>query len=166
MFKGTGLTALYIYQDPKTLLNNKIGKSDEADIQKSYARSHGKDDETVTIASRSRHIGRKLQTQTNTASPPGINIAPSEYPSITSRLTHESSEDDGSPLLGGASLYLDPAGDDISILDDNASLPGGGVYPSGYDSLGVSTATGHASASKVKKSTSILTQYFNATLNK
>ena len=53
-----------------------MGNIDEADLQKAYTRVQGKDDETVTIASRSRQIGRNLQIQTKIAPPPGLNIAP------------------------------------------------------------------------------------------
>ena len=61
-------------------------------------------------------------------SPPGLNIAPVEYPSIKSGLNQETSEDNDDSLLGGASLALDPAGDDISFLGDGASLSGGDLY--------------------------------------
>ena len=54
MFVGTGLKELDLYQDPRSALKNKIGKFDEADLQKAYARERGKYDETVTISSRSR----------------------------------------------------------------------------------------------------------------
>ena len=53
MFKGTGITALYLYQDPQAVFNNKMGNFYETDLQKSYAWTQGKDDETVTIAGRS-----------------------------------------------------------------------------------------------------------------
>ena len=64
-----------------------MGNFDEADLQKTYARAQGKDDKTATIASISRQIGRKLQAHTQILSPPGLNIAPAKYPSITSGLT-------------------------------------------------------------------------------
>ena len=67
---------------------------DEADIQGYYARSQLKDYETVTIAIRSRQIGRKLQARKNKTSPPCLNIAPSKYSSISSVLTQESPEDE------------------------------------------------------------------------
>ena len=69
-------------------------------------------------------------------------------------------------LLCRASLALEPTGDDISLLGDEASLTGGGVYPPGDESLLYLTATGHTKESKVKQSTSLLTQEFNATLKK
>ena len=50
MFEGTSLTEIYLDQDPQAALKNKMGKFDEADIQKAYARTQGKYDETVTIA--------------------------------------------------------------------------------------------------------------------
>ena len=53
MFEGTGLTAFDLYQDSQDALKNKIGNFDDANLQKDYARAQGKDDETVTIASRS-----------------------------------------------------------------------------------------------------------------
>ena len=49
MFEGTGLTALYLYQDPQAALKNKMGNLDEEDLQKAYARAQGKYDEAVTI---------------------------------------------------------------------------------------------------------------------
>ena len=49
MFEVTGPPSLYLYQDPQSALKNKMGKFYEADIQKAYTRSQGKDDETVTI---------------------------------------------------------------------------------------------------------------------
>ena len=64
-----------------------MGNFDEAGLRKSYAWSQGKYDETVTIASRSRQIGRKMQSQTKTAFPTGLNIAPSEDHSIKSGIT-------------------------------------------------------------------------------
>ena len=66
-----------------------MGNIDEADLQKAYTRVQGKDDETVTIASISHQIGRKLQTRTKTAPPPGFNITPAKDPYITSGLTKE-----------------------------------------------------------------------------
>ena len=36
MFKGTGLTALYLDQDPQAALKNKMGNFDEAYLQKAY----------------------------------------------------------------------------------------------------------------------------------
>ena len=87
MFEGTVLTALYIDQDPQAVLKNKMGNFDEAYLQKYYARAQGKDDEKVTIASISLQIGKKPQARTKTASPPGLNIAPSKDPYITSGLT-------------------------------------------------------------------------------
>ena len=85
-----------------------MGYFDEADNRKAYARAQDKDDETLTITSRSHQIGRKLQAWKNTAPPAGFNIAPSEYPSNTSGLTQEFVEDEDTILLGGASLALDP----------------------------------------------------------
>ena len=76
-----------------------MGNFDEADLQKFYAQSQGKDDETVTIASRSRHIGRKFQAHSKTASPLGLNISPVDDPSIISVLTQDSTEDDDTYLL-------------------------------------------------------------------
>ena len=52
MFDGTSFTVLDIYQYPQAMLKNKMGKFNEEDIQKSDAWAQGKDDETVTIASR------------------------------------------------------------------------------------------------------------------
>ena len=49
MFKDTGITALYLYQDPQAALKNKMGNLDEEDLQKAYARAQGKYDEAVTI---------------------------------------------------------------------------------------------------------------------
>ena len=62
MFKGTSLMALYLDQDPQYELKNKMANFDEADLQKAYAWALYKDEETVTIASRLRKIGRKIQT--------------------------------------------------------------------------------------------------------
>ena len=143
-----------------------MGNFDEAYLQKSYARAQGKDDETVTIVSRSRQIGRKLKIQKNTAPPPGFNIAPSKYSSITSGLTQEADEYEYVSLLGVSSLALDLAGDNISLLINYYSLISGNVYPPGDASLRVSTATGHTSASKLKQATSLLTQELNATVKK
>ena len=36
MFEGTGLTALYLDQDPQAALKNKMGNFDEAYLQKAY----------------------------------------------------------------------------------------------------------------------------------
>ena len=83
----------------------------------------------------------------------GFIVAPSKDPSITSGLTQKAAEYEGASLLVGASLSLDPSGDDISLLGDEASLKGGGVYSPGGVSLGDSTATGHTSTSKVKQAT-------------
>ena len=58
MLESTGIMELYIDQDPQAALKNKMLNSDEADLQKSHARSQGIDDETVTLTSRSRQIGR------------------------------------------------------------------------------------------------------------
>ena len=102
---------------------------DEADLQKAYAQAQVKDDETVTIARRSRYIGRKLQAQTKTAPPPGFNIAPDEYPSITSRLTQEAVEYEDISLLGEAPLAIDPVRDNISLLGNDTSLIGNDLYP-------------------------------------
>ena len=150
MFKGTGLTALYLYQDQQAALKNKMSKFYEADLHKAYAWAQGQYDKIVTIASRSFQMGRKLQAWANTAPPPGFNIAPSEYPSITSGLPQEAAEDGDDSLLSGASLAFYLSGDDISLLGYKASLTGGDIYPPGGATLGDSTATGHTSASKVK----------------
>ena len=91
-------------------------------------------------------------------SPPGFNISPAKYPSITSGLTKEYAEDEYDSLLGRSSLAIDPAGYDISHLGDEASLTGGDVYPPGDGYLRASTAIGHISTSKVKHDTSMLTQ--------
>ena len=123
---------------------------DEADIQGYYARSQLKDYETVTIAIRSRQIGRKLQARKNTAPPPGLNIAPYKDPSITSGLTQEADEDEDASLIGRSYLVLDPAGGDISLLGEEASLAGGNVYPPRDDSIGDSTEKGHTKKSRAK----------------
>ena len=60
MFRGTGITALDLDQDPQASLKNKMGNFDESDLQKAYAQAQSKYDETITIASRSQHIGRKI----------------------------------------------------------------------------------------------------------
>ena len=41
---------LYLDQVPQPALKNKMGNFEGADIQKAYARTQGKYDETVTIA--------------------------------------------------------------------------------------------------------------------
>ena len=46
--------ALNLDQDPQDALRNKMGRIDEVDLQKSYARAQGKDDERVTIPCRSQ----------------------------------------------------------------------------------------------------------------
>ena len=53
MFKGTGLMALDLYQDPQSDLKDKIGNFYEADLHKAYAWARGMDNETVTITSAS-----------------------------------------------------------------------------------------------------------------
>ena len=83
-------------------MKNKTSNFDEADIQKSYSQSQGKGDEIFTIASRSHQIGREFEAHTKTASPPGRNIAPYKYTSITLVLNQEAAEDDYASLLGGA----------------------------------------------------------------
>ena len=158
MFEGTGLTELYLDQDQQAVVRNKMGKFDKADIQKTYAWAQGKDYEKVIIASILCQIRRKLQEQTNTYSPPGFNISPQKYLSITSGLTEEAAENEYASLLGRASLALDSEGDDIPILSDKASLTGGDVYPPGDASLRSITETGHTRTSKVKQATSLLTQ--------
>ena len=55
-----------------------MGNFYEEGFQKSYTQAQGKYDETVTIASRSREIGRKIKPQTKTAPTQGFNIAPDE----------------------------------------------------------------------------------------
>ena len=52
---------LYLDQEPQAALKNRMENFDEADLQKAFAREQGKYDETVTIESRSHHIGRKLK---------------------------------------------------------------------------------------------------------
>ena len=141
MFKGTGITALDLDQGLQAALKN----------QKSYARSQGKYDETLTIASISRQIRRKLQARANTAHSPGLNVEPSEDTSIASGLTRDAAEDDNYSLLGRAYLAIDSSGDDIYLLSYDASLTGGNVYPPGDDYIGVSTATGHTITSNIKQ---------------
>ena len=86
MFGDTVIMELDIDQDPQAVLHNKMGNFNEADLQKSYTRAQGKDDETLTIENRSRQIGKKMQARKKTASPPGLNISPPEETSITSGL--------------------------------------------------------------------------------
>ena len=136
MFEGTGIVELDLYQYPQAALNNQMITFDEADIQNVCADAQGKDYETVTIASRSHNKRRKLQAQANTASPLGIDITSSKYPSTASGITSDNSEDDYSSLLGGESLALDPGGEDISLVGNNLSLTGGDAYPLGGGSLG------------------------------
>ena len=52
MFKVTGLTVLYLNQDPQYALKKKMGNCYEADFQKYYAQAQGEDDDTVTITNR------------------------------------------------------------------------------------------------------------------
>ena len=89
MFEGTGLTALELDKIPHDYFNNKMGSFYEEDLQKAYAQVQVEVDETVTVESRSRQIGRKLHARKNTVSPSGLNIAPAEDSSITSGLTQE-----------------------------------------------------------------------------
>ena len=93
-----------------------MGKFDEANLQKAYAQAQGKYDKTATITIRPLHIGRKIQTLIKATPQPGFNISPYEDPYSTSGLTQEASEDKDTSLLGGASLALDPSGDDISAV--------------------------------------------------
>ena len=51
MIKYIELMVLYLYQYPQAALKYKMGNFDEADLQKVYAQTQGKDDETITIAS-------------------------------------------------------------------------------------------------------------------
>ena len=81
-----------------------------------------------------------------TGYPPGFDIAPSKDPSITSLLTQEYAEDEYDPLLGGESIDLDPEGEYISLLSDEASLTFSDVYTPEYESLEASTVTGHTSS--------------------
>ena len=90
MFKITGLTALYLDQDPQAVLENKMGNCDKADLQKSYAQAQGKGYETSAISSIPRQVGRKLQTHKKKATQLGFNISPAEDPFIKSGLTQES----------------------------------------------------------------------------
>ena len=48
-----------------------------------------------------------------TESPPGLNIAPSQYHSMTSGLTKQAAKEGDDSLLVGASLTLDPTGENI-----------------------------------------------------
>ena len=84
IFEFTGIMVLDLYQYAQALLKKKMKTFDEADLQKSYAREQGKDDEIVTIEIISRQIGRKLKTRIKTAPLTGFNIAPYKDPSITS----------------------------------------------------------------------------------
>ena len=120
MFEGTCLTALDLDQDTQAALKKRMGNFHEAYIQKYYTQAQGKGDETVAIASISHQIGRKLKSQTKIEPPPGFNISRSKYPSITSVITQEAAEYGDDSLLGGASLALDLAGDDISLFSDEA----------------------------------------------
>ena len=52
VFKGTGLTALYLDQEPKYVLKNRMEYFDEANLQKVYTWAQGKYYEPITIASR------------------------------------------------------------------------------------------------------------------
>ena len=88
----------------------------------------------------------------------GFNIAPDETPPITSGLTQEYVEYEDISLLGGASLALEPAEDNISLLGNKTPLVGNYVHPSEYVSLRASTTTSQTSASKVKQATSLLTK--------
>ena len=78
-----------------------------------------------------------MQTQTKTASSTGLNIAPDKCTSITSGINQEASEYDYASLLGGAYIALEPAGDNIFLFGDNASLTGDYVYPPGDRYIGV-----------------------------
>ena len=91
---------LYLDQYPKDALRKKIGNFDKADLQKYYTRAQDKDDEIVTIASRSRQIRRKLQKCTNTAPPSGFNISQATYPPLTSGITQEDAEYEDTSLMG------------------------------------------------------------------
>ena len=93
MFNGTGLMALYLDQNQQAVLKNKMGNFGEIGLQKAYARKQGKDYETVTIASISHQIGRKLQAWKNTAPPQGFNIALAKEPSLTSGITQEADKE-------------------------------------------------------------------------
>ena len=100
----------------------------------------------------------KLQTWKKTVPPPGFNIALDRDPSITSGCTQEVAEYEDASILGRASLALEPTGDNISLLGNDASIIGGDLYPPGDTSLVISTSTCHTSASKVKEDTSLITQ--------
>ena len=51
MFEGTGITVLYLDQDPQATLKKKMGNFYQAGLQKAYAHAQGKYYETVTIVS-------------------------------------------------------------------------------------------------------------------
>ena len=124
MFEGTDLTALNLYQDPQAALKNKIGNFDQAYLQKAYTRAQGKDVETVTITSRSRHIGRKLKARINTTPPSGFNREPAKDTYITLVITQEDVEDEDISLLGRSSLALELAGDALcSYWKSSVSVP-------------------------------------------
>ena len=129
MFEGTGLEDLYLDQDSQAVLKKNMRNFYEAYIHKPFSRSKFKEDETITIPSRSRQIKGKLQTRTKKAPPPGFNIAPAKYPFITSGLTEEDVEDEDISLLRIASLAIEPSGDNISLLVNGTSLIGNDVYP-------------------------------------
>ena len=86
-----------------------MGNVDEADLKKAYARAQGKDDDMVTIASRSQQIRRKPHLRKKTDNPKDLNIAPDEELFIASGLTQEAAEDEDISLLDGASIALDPS---------------------------------------------------------
>ena len=80
MLNRTVIIALDLDHDPRAALKNETVNVDEAGFQKAYTQTQIKDDEKVTIESRSRQIWRKFQAQTNTEYPPSINISPTKDP--------------------------------------------------------------------------------------
>ena len=63
MLDGKSLTTLDLDQYPQAVFENIMGKFNETNHNKAYAREYIKDDETETVTSRSRQLGRKIKSR-------------------------------------------------------------------------------------------------------
>ena len=61
IFQGTGLTAEELRNNPEAVRTERMTNFVDADIEKAYSKTQGKDGETATYASLYKKVGRKLQ---------------------------------------------------------------------------------------------------------
>ena len=127
-----------------------MGNFDEADLHKANSRAQDKYDETATISSISHQIGRKLQARKQLRLHQFSIYHHLNTPPLHQYLLKK--------LLMMKTYCYWAYNEAYLVVND--------VHPFEDVSLVASTATDHIIASKVKQATSLLTQEFNATLNK